>query len=398
MLDIWPALPLVVLCHKSPHSQLRGVLNVFAALKRPDRICEINLQGISNNMLKRVATITVPLPTLTSLHLSYLPDDNDYFWEPVIKDSFLGGIAPRLRLLDLHNISFLTPQNLLLSPTDLVTLRLEHISSIGYISPERVVTCLSTLIKLEELALGFQTSYPPRFHLHHTGQRLPPVPSTVLPTLTSFRFRGDCWYFEDLIARIALPLLDNLDVTFLKWPIMNSPPLREFVKCIETINTHHRADISFHDDFVDITLSRQGLADCRTIKFGILCSTLDLQLFCLIHLRSFSLPSLPTLEHLYVHGHGSFPLDCEQSPTENLQWLDILHPFTSVKKLYLSEKPALQVARALQDLSGESVTEVLPSLQSISFFGHEPSEAILEAIGKFIATLQLSGRSVSVHY
>jgi hypothetical protein len=69
-----------------------------------------------------------------------------------------------------------------------------------------------------------------------------------------------------------------------------------------------------------------------------------------------------------------------------------------VKKLYLSEKPASRVARALQDISGENVSEVLPALRSIFFPDHEPSGAVLEAIGKFVATLRLSGRSVSVHY
>ena len=395
LLDIWPAFPIVVLCHKSPHSQLRGILNVIAALKCPDRVCEINLQGVPDNLLKRVAAINVPFPALTSLQLSSESDDYELAWEPIVTDSFLGGIAPRLRSLDLHGIPFPAPQKLLLSATDLVTLRMERIPSTGYIPPEHVVTCLSTLTKLEELALGF---HPPAIHSPETSRGLPPVPSTFLPALTSFRFRGDCLYLEDFVTRIALPLLDNLDVTLFKWPIVDSPPLREFVNRIETHNMHHRADISFHDDFVNITLSQQGLADCRTIRLGILCSDLFMQHLNLMQLWSLCLPSLPTLEHLYIHGHCSFPVDSEHFITEILQWPEILHPFTSVKKLYLSEKPALQVARALQGLSGERVTGVLPSLQTISFFGHEPSDAILEAIGKFIGTLQLSGRSVSVHY
>jgi len=398
MLDIWPAFPIVVMCHDTPHSQLRGVRNVIAALKCPDRVCEINLQGVQENLLKRVAAINVPFLTLTSLRLSSGFGDYECLGQPIITDSILGGIAPRLRSLDLHGIAFPEPQKLLLSATDLVTLRLERIPSIGYISPEELVTCLSTLTKLEELALGFRTFRLPPFHPHQTSQSLLPAPSTVLPTLTSFRFRGDSWYLEDFITRIAFPLLGNLDVTFIGWRNVDSPPLCEFINRIETLDKHHRADISFHDDFVNIILSRQeGLADCGKIKFGILCSTLDLQLFCLMQLRSFSLPSLLTLEHLYIHGHGSFPLDCRQLSPENVRWLEILHPFTSVKKVYLSEKPALRVARALQGLSGEKVASMLPALQSISFIGHEPSGATLDAIGNFVATLQLSGRSVSVH-
>jgi len=394
MLDIWPEFPIVVLCHQSLYSQLRGVLNVYAALNCPDRICEINLRGIPIRLFKKVAAITVPLPALTSLRLS---SDFGWDWKPIIKDSFLGGIAPRLRSLELNGIPFPAPQKLLLSATDLVTLRMERISRTGYISPEEVVTCLSTLTKLEEFSLGFQHSHSTSFHPHQTNQR-PPAPSTVLPALTSFRFQGDFWYLEVLITRIAFPVLDNLDAMFFSWENVNSPPLCEFVNRIETLDMHHRADISFHPYFVNTTLSRQeGLANCGKIKFGILCNTFDWQRLYLMQLRSF-LPSLPTLEHLYIHDHSPFPSVYGQFSAENSRWLELLHPFTSVKKLYLSEIPALRVARALQDLSDERVTEVLPALQDISFVGHEPSGAILEVFGKFVATLQLSGRSVSVHH
>ena len=396
MLDIWPALPIVVQCHKSLYSQLRGILNVIAALKFPDRVCEIDLQDIPDNLFKRVAAINVPFPVLTSLRLS----SKAYFydWQPVIRDSFLGGITPRLRSLHLHGIPFPEPQKLLLSATDLVTLRLEDIPRIGYISPEEVVTCLSTLTKLEELALGFRISHLPPFHFLQMSQSLPPVPSTVFPALTSFQFRGNCWYLEVLAAGITLPLLNNLDVTFFDERIESSPPLREFFNRIETLDVYHRADISFHNDFVDMTLSRQGLADCGKIKFGIPCSTLDLQLLCLMGFCSFSLPSLPTLELLYIHARGLFPEDYRQFSTEKLRWLGLLRLFKSVKKLYLSPKPALRVARSLKGLSGERATVVLPALQHITFLRHEPPGATLKAIRKFVATLQLSSRSVSVHH
>jgi hypothetical protein len=403
MLDIWPAFPIVVFCHKTPNSQLRGILNVIAALKCPDRVCEIDLQGIPNNLLKRVAAINIPFPALTTLKVSSESESESesgvYDWprQPIIRDSFLGGMTPRLRSLDFHGIPFPAPQKLLLSATDLVTLRLERIPAAGYLPPEEVITCLSTLTKLEELALGFQTQH---YVAYETNQTLPPAPSAVLPALTSFRFQGDYRYLKVLITRTTFPLLDNLDVTFTRWRNVDSPPLLEFVNRIETLDMHDRADISFHNDFVNITLSQQEmLADCRKIQFGVLCKPLDLQLLYLNQFCSSSLPSLPTLENLYIRGHGSSYLDYEPFSTENLIWFDILHPFTSVKKLYLSGKPTFRVVHALQGIiSVEMATEVLPALQNISFSGYESSGAIQEAIGNLVATLQLSGRSVSVHY
>ena len=396
MLDIWPAFPIVVFCHKTPNSQLRGILNIVAALKCPDRVWEIDLQGTPNNLLKRVAAINVPFPALKSLKFSSESDVYDWPSQPIIRDSFLGGMTPRLRTLDFHGIPFPGPQKLLFSATDLVTLRLERIPAAGYLSPEEVVTCLSKLTKLEELALGFQTQYSIPYE---TNQTLPPAPNTVLPALTSFRFQGIYRYLKVLITRTTFPLLDNLDVTFTSWRNVDSPPLRDFVNRIETLDVHDRADISFQNRIAHITLSRQDmLANCSKIKFGVLSRHFDLQLLDLMQLCSF-LPSLPTLEHLYICGHGSSPLDCQPLSTDIIRWYGILRPFSSVKKLYLSGKPALRVALALRGLlSVERVTQVLPALQNITFLEYELSGAILEAIENLVTTLQLSGRSVSLHY
>ena len=211
------------------------------------RYQRINLQGIPDNLVKEMAAINVPFPALTSLQLSSEADNHERFWEVmtlIFGESFLGGTAPRLRSLDLRGISFPAPQKLLLSATDLVTLRLEHILLTGYIEPEDVVTFLSTLTKLKEFALGFQSKILIGLFLPKSR---PLVPSTVLqlPALTSFRFRGDDWYLEALITQISLPLLDSLDVTLLSRQQANIPPLREFISDIETRHMHDRADISF---------------------------------------------------------------------------------------------------------------------------------------------------------
>lgn len=114
----------------------------------------------------------VSFPALTCLRLSSKSDDCDNQSLPNFPDSFLGGIAPRLRFFALDGVPFPAPQKLLRSTTNLVTLRLERITYPGFISPEDMVTCLSTLTKLEELAFGFrfnrlylfQTSLPHPLH------------------------------------------------------------------------------------------------------------------------------------------------------------------------------------------------------------------------------------------
>ena len=155
----------------------------------------------------------------------------------------------------LYGIPSPEPQKQLLSATGLVTLRLEDIPNSGYSSPEKRVTCLSTLAKLEKVALG---SRIPQSHHDSlaTSQHPPPFTPSVLPALTSLRFRGDCKYLEVLISRIRVQLLDNVDTAFFTRPVFE-PPLRDFISLIGSFDALHRADITFHSESADITLLDQ---------------------------------------------------------------------------------------------------------------------------------------------
>jgi len=109
------------------------------------------------------------------------------------------------------------------------------------------------------------------------------------------------------------------------------------------------------------------------------------------------LPPLPTLERLGIY-ESRHLRPRWQDDIVNTQWLQLFHPFSSVKNLFLSEKLVQLVAPALQELTGERVTEVLPALQNLFLHGAEPSEAVQEAIGQFIAKRQISDCPVAVHF
>jgi len=395
LLGIWPDLPIVVSFHTSLSAPVRGVHNIVAALKCPDRVCEINLCGIPYSLLKIFAAMKDPFLALTSLQLSSESGDDDDEWWPVLPASFLGGIAPRLRSLDLRGILPLDPRKLFLSAKDLVTLRLENIPKFGDISPQEMITWLSTLTKLEEVALGFRSS---QSDIYQTRQHPSPGTFTVLPALTSLRFRGDCWYLEALISRIGLPLLDNVDITFFCEPEFDPPLLCEFIGRIRTFEALCRADITFHEDLVDITLSPpEGPTNCRPLKFGILCRRLHHQISSLTLLCGSYLPPLRTLEHLYIH--MPFPLRHYLfHMTEIPQWLEMLHPFRSVKNLHLpSEDLARFVARALDTVSDEELMELLPSLQDLFLPGPQVSDTSASIVHCIISS-PLDGRSISIHY
>jgi hypothetical protein len=86
-----------------------------------------------------------------------------------------------------------------------------------------------------------------------------------------------------------------------------------------------------------------------------------------------------------------------QDDMEDTQWLDLLHPFISVKDLGLSKDSVPFVAPALQELSGKRLTQVLPALQNL-FLTPQLSGSVKEAIPKFIAARQLFGYPVTVHH
>ena len=163
--------------------KIENVDNITAVLEQRNRVCRIDISGIPCLYLEKVlATMQEPFPELTELTLwSHLET------MVVLPDSFLGGSAPRLRILDLFNIPFPGLPKLLLSATHLVNLRLSNIPYSGYFSPEAIATALSTLTSLAVLQIEFQSplSLPDR------ASRRPPSPKRfVFPFLTYFTFKG----------------------------------------------------------------------------------------------------------------------------------------------------------------------------------------------------------------
>jgi hypothetical protein len=83
---------------------------------------------------------------------------------------------------------------------------------------------------------------------------------------------------------------------------------------------------------------------------------------------------------------------------ENAQWSELLHPFTNVKDLHLSEEVLTCIAPALRELTDERVTEVLPTLQNIFIDeSDDESEPVPEAIWEFGIARKLSGYPVDIH-
>jgi hypothetical protein len=98
------------------------------------------------------------------------------------------------------------------------------------------------------------------------------------------------------------------------------------------------------------------------------------------------------VEHLYIN----FTHWYDRQDIDNMQWLEIFHPFTAVKNLYLTAVSVLSIAPALEELVGDRSTEEFPILQNIFLEGLQPYEPIQKGIGKFVAARQLSDYPITI--
>jgi len=391
LLDIWPALPIVVDAHIT-NSQQSGVADIIAALRLHDLVCRINIWGVPNSLLSSAA-MEKRFPMLADLTLRSYEEN-----APVIPDLFLGESAPRLQSLEFRGIPFLFPVlgKLLLSATDLVTFRLLDLPSSGIISPDLIATSLSTLPRLKELLIGFQS---PRSHADRELQHPSLLKRLVLPSLTDFYFKGDSEYLEDIAGRIDAPALDSVTITFFNQLLFDTPQLRDFFSRTEVFQEPHQADILVTTFAIKFMLFQlKGKSKRRMLEVMISSSVAEWQVSSLAEFCSRSLPPLPTLEGLHICG------DLYWGPTssgglESAPWLELLCPFVTVKHMYLSGRIVLYVTPALRGLTGEGVPEVLPVLRHVSVgCWFDPSGPTQEAIAQFIAARQVSGHPITMHH
>lgn len=311
---------------------------------------------------------------------------------PALSDSLLGGSAPRLRSIRLNYIPFPGLPKLLSSTSDLVHLDLRNVPESGYISPETMVTSLSSLTQLKILGLGFQ---PSRSRPGLKPRYPSPQAHVFLLNVTHFRFQGVSEYLERLVAYINAPSLHSVKITLFNELSSDISEFPQFIDRSEQFRSLNRADLGFFMDSVKLKFSPQTrTADGLILALSISCEESDWHPSSLSHVFGSSLPPLATSERLEIH--ASSWLSQRQYDMRNIQWLDPLRPFTAVKDLHLSEKVAVHVAPALEDVAEGSVEKVLPFLRNIFLEGLQRAGPVQEASGKF-ASRQLSNYPIAVH-
>jgi len=336
------------------------------------------------------AMMDEPFPILTDLCVHTSEMDLDPPVTAELPDSFLGGSAPRLQTLVLQGVVFPALPRLVLSASHFQYLHLHGIPHAGYIPPEVMVTFLLPLHNLKGLTIGFSSPESRPLQTSH-----PPLKYALLPSLTGFRFNGANEYLVDFIARIDTPMLDSFQMTFLD-VIPNISQLHKFINRTDRLKTFTQAEVYLRPWEVQVVFKSPA-----NLGLDITCEVSDWPLSSMMRLyeQLLTIPSQAEQLELYEDDWNELDFSIEegwQVDLDDPRWLQLLNPFLSVKNLYVSERLGPFVASALEKLTGERVTEVLPTLDNLFFEGFESSEFVQKTIKSFVAIRQLSGYPVIV--
>jgi F-box-like len=401
LLDIWPALPLAIdLDDRSPWQERciseANLDNFIAALERRDRVRRVRARTLSSSQLGRIAGVMrEPFPALKFLSIRLEVSETPFQTRPVLLDPFLNGSASCLQHLDLWGVTIPSLPGLLLSATDLRSLRLCEIPNDGYISPEPLAESLSALTKLEWLALEFQS---PTIQPKRRSRRPPPLSRSPLPALTFLEFKGVSEYLEVLAARIDVPQLDVLSIVFFNQLVLDIPqigrltgPLRRHRFSTLSLSFSPAGPVSMK------FYGTNGLSS-HHLDWTISCKGVDWQVFLAAQICSQTLPLCFIVEQLNISYNNCWtvPGGIRPDDIDPMRWIDLFRSFSSLRNLELPTKLEPFIAPALQGLTDELAREVFPALQNIYIWGGSPDSAAQKDMQSFVTARQHSNRPIIV--
>ncbi|KAH9970233.1 hypothetical protein BGW80DRAFT_1332956 [Lactifluus volemus] len=225
-----------------------------------------------------------------------------------------------------------------------------------------MATGLSALTKLTYL----------RIELHYLDisetTRLPPLLTrAVLPALAEFTFLGIDEYSEELLAQIDAPQLETLTITFLA---QTTSDIRQVIYHAWTLGAFNRAEVTLDYNHVNIKLQQvEGVNPPRTLELEVRHQDKERgwQVSSITQICTQALSLLSSIMELNILNGPSFrPFEFAMDDSE---WLELFHLFTNVRTLLFPS-----VMSSLQELTRESITEVLPTLQNLyirKYFGDD---------------------------
>ena len=365
--------------------------NIIAALKHPDRICELNVPVTKTILAKSALLLQASFPTLECIRLG----SQDASRPLILPIGFLGGDTPRMREIHLTSTAFSALPLLIQSTRELVSLQLDDVPNSGYFSPEALAFGLSSTTQLKHLKLYF---HPPSPRPDQRRTPSPPKTRFILPALIEIHFRGNSDYFEDLVARIDAPAVEQVEMNFLELNTFDTPQLTQFINRTKTLRSPYHTSFRLSEDDITIThdFRLASSSTSGTIRMQISCDDVDRQMSILVHVgRQFSrlLSSVETLD-----ANGSPMLFSLRDPreTDSAKWLELLRHFRAVRKFEVAGALVPNIISTIEQVTGNMARGILPLLRDLHL--DIPQLSMSPSIEPFVAARRLSSHPVTVHY
>ena len=346
-----PPLPLVIHCSDRTETVARkDEDHIHLGLQQHGRVRRVFLQAPSSTLRIWLEPMNKLFPRLEDLSLLSTTVEETNLMLP---GTFQ---APDLRRLLLHGISLPKRSLLLSSAIALSTLSITHIGASFYIPPGHLVTQLQGLLLLEELSIGFVFPIP----LPSSEEQLPTSP-VRLPALRRLTYRGEDVYFDNLVALINAPLLEQLTLIYFFEPTFSLVNLTEFIHRTEGFGCL-AAKVSFNKDGASIYYEQQSV---RKLSLRVNCEPLDWQIDSATQVCNALGNVLSAVEELTIDLNEDWmPSDWENT-LDSMVWHELLLPFIGVKKLHIGFLLTFELSQALDAAAGGLVLELLPELQKL---------------------------------
>jgi hypothetical protein len=174
--------------------------------------------------------------------------------------------------------------------------------------------------------------------------------------------------------------------------VFDIPRLRNFIDHTEGLKPFDQATIVFYDRMIKIVFGSPS-----QFELEIRCERLDWQLSSITQIFSQQLPLLSHVEQLQLHEIGLGNWERKDDPDmESSQWLELFRLFVAAQTLHVSERLVPPIAGAVQDLTVQMATEVLPVLRTLFLQGHQLSGPVHEAMKSFTNARQQSHQPVDI--
>jgi hypothetical protein len=221
---------------------------------------------------------------------------------------------------------------------------------------------LAALTRLEYLSLEFLTSSTP------PGHSLPHGTRVVFPTLTSFLYKGQSAYLDGFVAQINTPRLNSIDIQYSLGFDFQVTELSKFIGYSNLRPSQFgHAKIYIKDKEISFKFyPKFNLVPTVAIQIPSIFPRQYAQVADLALLLRKTPAMVSDVVHLEIDSESDGPE--EDKALDNIRWVDLFYPFTSVESLRVSARFAKSVAEEMTAGMATDI-QVLPALTSASLEG-----------------------------